>query len=118
MLDGDDPHGAWTPADTALAVALTTLEEDMHDCGWPLSIGSDPKLRMEWVSPPPRRCHACTERTRSAKPYLDDPRGRPGSLTFTTTLTPAGPAYLAGNLDDPRHAPPIDPAPTGGDRHG
>lgn len=99
VLDGAEP-GSWTGADTALAVALTAYEDDLHECGWPLSVTSDKKLRMHWVSPPPKRCHACAQRELGAKPYLEDSH-RPKSLMFPVTLTERGAAYLRGETDNP-----------------
>lgn len=102
MLDGATP-GPWSSADSALAVALTAYEDDLHDCGWPLSVTSDKKLRMQWISPAPRRCYACDQRERGAKPYLEqDGQHRPKSLLFPIDLTPRGRAYLDGDIDDPR----------------
>ena len=101
MLDGAGPAAAWSPADSALAVALTAYEDDLHDCGWPLSVTSDKKLRAQWVSPPPKRCHACDQRERAAEPYLKD-SPRPKSLLFPIDLTPRGRAYLHGETDTPR----------------
>ena len=62
----------WTQSDTDLAIALTELEDDRHECGHPRSESMDPANEFAYTAEPVR-CHACAAADRAS-------RNRPESL--------------------------------------
>lgn len=63
---------AWSDRDRTWALALAEVESnECHDCHQPLDEAFDGSI--EWDSPPPARCHACTAVAERAKQYQDTP---------------------------------------------